>query len=216
MFRLLGFILGSIASIGAMVFLLGIPEIELSSFDSDQARFDAAIDKIRDKQPDLIETADRVSDEIREAVAIVSDLANGAPSEYFEESFDEAIDDAIQADPVYDNAAETAAFLDPSEELPALSETTALLDTTQELPTPSLTDIANYEQHWHEFWNPFRSEIAARGFVTQLEKVTGLDYRITKLEAGVYQVGFAYMDDNERLAKISQITAATGLEFPEL
>lgn len=213
MFRLLGFILGSIASIGAMVFLLGIPEIELSSFDSDQARFDAAIDKIRDKQPDLIETADRVSDEIREAVTIVSDLANDAPSEPFDESLNEALFDTTEELPA---PSEPTAFPNPTEELTGPSETAALLDTVDELPTPSLTDIANYEQHWHEFWNPFRSEIAARGFVTQLEKVTGLDYRITKLEAGVYQVGFAYMDDNERLAKISQISAATGLEFPEL
>ena len=213
MFRLLGFILGSIASIGAMVFLLGIPEIELSSFDSDQARFDAAIDKIRDKQPDLIETADRVSDEIREAVAIVSDLANDAPSEPIDEALNEALFDPTEELPT---PSEPTAFLNPTEELSGPSETAALLDTLDEPPTPSLTDIANYEQHWHEFWNPFRSEIAARGFVTQLEKVTGLDYRITKLEAGVYQVGFAYMDDNERLAKISQISAATGLEFPEL
>lgn len=213
MFRLLGFILGSIASIGAMVFLLGIPEIELSSFDSDQARFDAAIDKIRDKQPDLIETADRVSDEIREAVAIVSDLANDAPSEPFDEALNEALFDPTEELPA---PSEPTAFLNPTEELAGPSEIAAHLDPVHDLPTSSLTDIANYEQHWHEFWNPFRSEIAARGFVTQLEKVTGLDYRITKLEAGVYQVGFAYMDDNERLAKISQISAATGLEFPEL
>ena len=85
-----------------------------------------------------------------------------------------------------------------------------------EYSLPLEMDSVDYEQQWHEFWNPFRSEIAARGFVSQLEKVTGLDYRIVKIKAGVYQVGFAYQDDNERLAKISQITAATGLEFPEL
>jgi hypothetical protein len=200
MFRLLGFILGSIASIGAMVFLLGIPEIQLSSFESDQARFDAAIDKIRDKQPDLAEVTDRVSDEIEEAVAIVSDLASETPGEPFVEIFDAELDDAAQPESSDDNTTEAVAFFDPDIELPA----------------PAQADLANYEQHWHEFWNPFRSEIAARGFVTQLEKVTGLDYRIIKVETGVYQVGFAYMDDNERIAKISQISAATGLEFPEL
>jgi hypothetical protein len=200
MFRLLGFILGSIASIGAMVFLLGIPEIQISSFESDQARFDAAIEKIRDKQPDLAEVTDRVGDEIKEAVAIVSDLANEAPGGPLNEMLDEVPDDATRSEPGDDDAEEAVAFFDPIVELPAQAD----------------IDIQNYEQQWHEFWNPFRSEMAARGFVTQLEKVTGLDYRIIKVEAGVYQVGFAYMNDNERLAKISQISSATGLEFPEL
>ena len=68
---------------------------------------------------------------------------------------------------------------------------------------------------WHEFWNPFRSEIAAKGFVSQLEKVTGLDYRIVRVKAGVYEVGFAYGDDAERRLKVAQISAATGLDLPE-
>jgi len=70
------------------------------------------------------------------------------------------------------------------------------------------------EMQWYSFWNPFRSEIAATGFVAQLERVTGIDYRVVKIKPGVYEVAFAYDDDAERHAKLSQISAATGLDLP--
>jgi hypothetical protein len=68
---------------------------------------------------------------------------------------------------------------------------------------------------WHAFWNPFRSRIAAEGFVGQLEKVTGLDYRVIKIKAGVYEVAFGYEDDAEREDKMSLIASATGLDLPQ-
>jgi hypothetical protein len=71
------------------------------------------------------------------------------------------------------------------------------------------------ETHWYSFWNPFRSEIAASGFISQLERVTGIDYRIVKVETGVYEVAFAYLDDAERRDKLSRIAAATGLDLPD-
>ena len=71
------------------------------------------------------------------------------------------------------------------------------------------------EPNWYSFWNPFRSEIAANGFVSQLERVTGIDYRVVRVKSGVYEVAFAYHDDSERSAKLSRISAATGLELPD-
>ncbi len=71
------------------------------------------------------------------------------------------------------------------------------------------------ELQWYSFWNPFRSEIAANGFVSQLERVTGIDYRVVKIKPGVYEVAFAYDDDAERHAKLAQISAATGLDLPD-
>lgn len=68
---------------------------------------------------------------------------------------------------------------------------------------------------WHAFWSPFRSEVAANGFVDQLQRVTGLDYRVVKVKPGVYEVAFAYEDDRDITANLSQIAAATGLELPE-
>ena len=68
---------------------------------------------------------------------------------------------------------------------------------------------------WYAFWSPFRSEVAANGFVEQLQRVTGLDYRVVKVKPGVYEVAFAYEDDQEITARLSQISAATGLKLPE-
>ena len=68
---------------------------------------------------------------------------------------------------------------------------------------------------WYAFWSPFRSEIAANGFVEQLQRVTGLDYRVVKIKPGVYEVAFAYADDADIPLNLSQISAATGLDMPE-
>ncbi len=70
-------------------------------------------------------------------------------------------------------------------------------------------------QQWYAFWSPFRSQIAASGFVDQLQRVTGLDYRVVKLKPGVYEVAFAYATDDEITMNLSQISAATGLKLPE-
>jgi len=71
------------------------------------------------------------------------------------------------------------------------------------------------ESQWYSFWNPFRSKLAASGFVQQLEKVTGFDYRVVKIKTGVYEVAFAYDSDDERRRKLALISSATGLELPD-
>ena len=71
------------------------------------------------------------------------------------------------------------------------------------------------ELQWYSFWNPFRSKLAASGFVQQLEKVTGFDYRVVKVKNGVYEVAFAYDNDDERRRKLALISSATGLELPD-
>jgi hypothetical protein len=108
----------------------------------------------------------------------------------------------------------------------SLPETVAQLAEESPLPRaavdglPAAAPAVDYpviqdELQWYSFWNPFRSELAARGFVTQLEKVTGLDYRVVKVKTGVYEVAFAYDNDVERRTKLSQISAATGLDLPD-
>jgi hypothetical protein len=83
-------------------------------------------------------------------------------------------------------------------------------EVPEETDEPALLN----DMQWYSFWNPFRSEVAADGFVGQLERVTGIDYRVVKIKPGVYEVAFAYDDDAERHAKLSQISAATGLDLP--
>lgn len=92
------------------------------------------------------------------------------------------------------------------------------IEIVTETLVPDIADdqlVIQTELQWYSFWNPFRSEIAARGFVSRLEKVTGLDYRVVKIKIGVYEVAFAYDDDMERRTKLMQIAAATGLELPD-
>jgi len=69
------------------------------------------------------------------------------------------------------------------------------------------------DQQWYAFWSPFRSKIAADGFVSQLQRTTGLDYRVVKLKPGVYEVAFAYFDDSDIQDKLTQIASATGLDL---
>lgn len=104
---------------------------------------------------------------------------------------------------------------------PAATPAASVADSAEPLPVDAepLPEVGDdlpvlQERQWYSFWNPFRSEVAARGFVSQLEKVTGLDYRIVKVRTGVYEVSFAYDGDIEKQAKLSQIQAATGLELP--
>lgn len=94
--------------------------------------------------------------------------------------------------------------VEPIEQAPAVEE-----------PAPTQPEALETMQQWYAFWSPFRSEIAAAGFVDQLQRVTGLDYRVVKIKPGVYEVAFAYSDDDEITLNLSQISAATGLNLPE-
>ena len=90
-------------------------------------------------------------------------------------------------------------------------------EATEIVNTPVAAEVAALvpnTRQWYAFWSPFRSEIAAEGFVAQLQRVTGLDYRVVKIKPGVYEVAFAYADDTDIPINLSQISAATGLDMP--
>lgn len=78
--------------------------------------------------------------------------------------------------------------------------------------TPPDPDTA-LEDNWYAFWSPFRSRIAAEGFIAELQRTTGLDYRVVKLKPGIYEVAFAYASDADIQDKLTQISAATGLDM---
>ena len=81
-------------------------------------------------------------------------------------------------------------------------------------PEPAEAVIAEpIEENWYAFWSPFRSEIAANGFVSRLQETTGLDYRVVKVKTGVYEVAFAYSDDSDIEDKLARISNATGLDM---
>jgi len=80
--------------------------------------------------------------------------------------------------------------------------------TEESIPHPTT-------EQWFAFWSPFRSELAANGFVSQLQKTTGMDYRVVRLKPGVYEVAFAYEAEADIETKLATISAATGLEMPD-
>ena len=92
---------------------------------------------------------------------------------------------------------------------------TSSLVVQPELPAePVLIRAGTLPTQWHAFWSPFASRIAANGFVSRLETVTGFDYRVIKVENGEFEVAFAYTSDAERDAILTSIATATGLELP--
>lgn len=201
MIRILGFLVGSAASIGMMLLLLGVPELNLSRPLVDDAASASVAQTIEAVTADL------------EAVAI----------EMFGE-VSQLVDDLPTADPTADPPAEQQAASNnedvtlSSEELtPGISQNNSQIASFPAEPgsATAIDDAAENDLRWHSFWNPFRSAIAANGFVGQLEKVTGLDYRVVKIKTGLYEVTFAYENESERRTKLSQIASATGLDLPD-
>ena len=181
MFRLLGFLIGSLTSVFIILLVIGMPTFHLEDQAATQQRYDAAIDKLKAKQEEIASVTGRLSEDVARVAESIEAGLDAAP-------------------PVGATPGSAPVATAPPAEAVAVQ---ALADAAPESP-----------QHWFSFWNPFRSEIAAQGFVTQLERVTGLDYRVVKVKTGVYEVAFAYGDDAERLDKLARISAATGLDLP--
>jgi len=197
MIRILGFLVGSAASIGMMLLILGVPELNLSRPLVDDAASASVAQTIEAVTADL------------EAVAI----------EMFEE-VSQLVDDLPTAEPPAEQqaASNSENVTLSSEELTrGISQNNSQIASFPLEPgsATAIDDAAENDLRWHSFWNPFRSEIAANGFVGQLEKVTGLDYRVVKIKTGVYEVTFAYENESERRTKLSQIASATGLDLPD-
>lgn len=200
MFRLLGFLIGSVTAIIIILLILGIPDFHMPGSGIDQQRFDAAVEKLKEKQQEAAEIADVIVDDVVTTVASV------------QHNIETVMEKALPELP-----AQLPPIQDTHESIAAYSATR--IQDTHDPTAPGYPAIdGDYalgidELQWYSFWNPFRSQIAASGFVSQLEKVTGLEYRVVKVKTGVYEVAFAYSDDMERRTKLSRISAATGLDL---
>lgn len=64
---------------------------------------------------------------------------------------------------------------------------------------------------WHSVWQPFRSELSARGFAERLANVTGREYRVRRVSPWAYQVELAHVGEADKLTALQQIESATGL-----
>lgn len=126
---------------------------------------------------------------------------------------------------------EIVAPLPPPEVVEAaeVSETVELVERTEIPPAVQVVEIEPEiepvpempaeappaSEYWFAFWSPFRSELAANGFVSQLQRTTGLDYRVVRLKPGFYEVAFSYENDSDIASKLATISTATGLEMPD-
>ena len=111
---------------------------------------------------------------------------------------------------------ETEVISEPALEMAAQPEPVAEPEpeaVVEPAPEPEPAPIA--DENWYAFWSPFRSELAANGFVSKLQESTGIDYRVVKIKAGLYEVAFAYSDDKDIEDKLARISAATGLDMSD-
>lgn len=186
MFRILGFLIGSALSIAVILLVMGIPEFHSRDALDGQQRFDAAVEKLMAKQQDIEPVADQPENGPIPDAQLLTEAA----------------------EPPVKTSQQVKELLLPDRGEAVLAEAD---DAIAGFVEPSVLQ----ESQWYSFWNPFRSELAASGFVAQLERVTGIDYRVVRIKPGVYEVAFAYGDDAERHAKLVQISAATGLDLPD-
>ena len=193
MIRLLGAITGSALALATLLVVIGIPQFKAEPNDIDRNVMTLPLptSPVEDNEADAPEVA-------QSAVADASAVEPAPEPAALESSERADLEAASQA------AGDAAVETELQGEIPdvvasQIEETVPALET----------------QNWYAFWSPFRSEIAAAGFVEQLQRVTGLDYRVVKIKPGVYEVAFAYGDDTDISNSLSQITAATGLQMPE-
>lgn len=193
MIRLLGALTGSALALATLLVVIGIPQFKAEPSDIDRSVMTLPL------PTSPVEDIETVAMEQTQSEPVEAALAEPEAERAATESTEGANVEAHSA------AASTAAI--ESEAGLELPNTPA---DPPEAPVPALEP-----QNWFAFWSPFRSEIAAAGFVEQLQRVTGLDYRVVKIKPGVYEVAFAYGDDTDISNSLSQITAATGLQMPE-
>ena len=197
MIRLAGILLGSTLAVALLLTLFGVPRFEHQSIPSDSGVITLPLQSATSKA-----VPEPATEPPREAVPADTVSPAALPPA-------EPVPEPI-VEPMPTQTAET-----PDATAPGGREATLPdfdnPDTSPAEPEPEPGESLQ----WYAFWSPFRSEIAAKGFVTQLQRVTGLDYRVVKVKPGAYEVAFAYTDGDELTASLSQISRATGLDMPD-
>jgi hypothetical protein len=189
MIRVLGFVTGAAGVIGAMVMLLGKPAVQEAAVVEAQQTVAATPAPIRKPAGDY-------------------DVPMPAAEPIVESQPESPVEPAPK--PITAAAAEmeTPDGVEPAGD--------ATIETPADTPTETLAAKPASDALWHPFWQPFRSQIAANGFAARLTAITDIDYRVLRLKPGAYQVAFAYADEVERNAKLTQIESATGLRVAEV
>jgi len=189
--RLIGVLTGSALAIGLLLLVLGVPELG--------------------SQPVADETA--APDE--SSFVVAQQASPAVPTEFSSDAsaMEEVLEEPAPAEEA-GAAAEVAALAETEAEAAPAVATTEVPDLDPDIDSAQmLAETDAVEQNWYAFWSPFRSRIAADGFVSELSRTAGLDYRVVKLKPGVYEVAVAYTDDADIEDKLTRISAATGLDM---
>ena len=197
MIRILGAITGSALALATLLVVIGIPQFKTVGSASEHAIVTLPLPTTP------VERSDTEQDDV---------VADSAPGPSTAGPVDAPLDTDVAA--TEPSRERTVAAMPPG----AVSELADMQGDAPDFaasPAPGPAQpVLDSPQSWYAFWSPFRSELAANGFVAQLQSVTGLDYRVVRVKPGVYEVAFAYESDDDIPAKLTQITAATGLELP--
>ena len=191
MIRLIGILIGSALAVATLIIALGLPLLSPPQTDADIepgiAEYSVDIDEAA-VPPNRGQDGSSDTDS---SAAFASPPPAGTEQQ------------VPQAEPESDGDLDQALV----EQLFAAEETRAIIASPSPEPEPVV------DENWYAFWSPFRSELAASGFVAKLQESTGLDYRVIRVRTGVYEVAFAYTDDADIEAKLDRIAAATGLDM---
>ena len=185
MLRLIGTLTGSALAIAALIIAVGLPRLSPPDYPLDTNEAVSEAGSAAATEPTSVELEPIGPEPVDVETPVAKNLAT--------------TDKPAEA-PLSD--AETAALV---EEIFAPQSESLTMEA-------AVADEPAAEEHWYAFWSPFRSEIAANGFVSRLQETTGIDYRIVKVKTGVYEVAFAYSDDDDIQDKLERISAATGLD----
>lgn len=191
MIRLIGILIGSALAVATLIIALGLPQLSPPQ-------------TVPDVGPEVSGDAIGIDD------AVVR------PNPSHEDSSDADSSDALAGPPpAGTEQREPQTEPESDGELDqALVEQVFAAEETREIIAPSSPELEPVvDENWYAFWSPFRSELAASGFIAKLQQSTGLDYRVVKVRTGVYEVAFAYTDDADIEAKLDRIAAATGLDL---
>lgn len=196
--RLLGILTGSAIALALLIVTIGVPEL-------------SPLPEAKSPQPDrkwLPQSLPLPAEPETQIASEASDAPAEPDTQVASETFDAPAEPVTQvATEALDASAEPAPGGSPGgPEKAGQATLTEPKNSLQGLPPTA-------DANWYAFWSPFRSEIAADGFITELQRTTGLDYRVVRLKPGVYEVAFAYSDKNDIQEKLARISTATGLDM---
>ena len=221
MIRMLGVLCGAAIAIGLLTWLVGVPQFtqERTSLPEPIVRVElpsASDTAVRKAAGTALETSDENPAET--ATGMVMESAMEAAMEPASGSTPELTDRAVAQAPAGKDTASARITADPAaaslvDEADTAAASRAGFEPFDPDTVPAPPAEMQDNPKWFAFWSPFRSELAANGFVTRLQSVTGLDYRVVRIKPGVYEVAFAYTDDDEIDAKLATISSATGLKL---